>query len=198
MKKIETIWHHLLNTAITEKRFKHTQQELAHHFNYSLSTVHHALAIPTQIGDLRKESKWFNVENYQKLLYYWASVRNLEKDVVYRTFVNESVLQIEGLLPPHAIYAGYSAARKLLTEPPSDYSLVHFYIIESVAATVHERFPPSRQPPNVFVLKQSERMDDYGQITTLPQTFVDIWNLRDWYSKDFTEALEEKLYGLLS
>lgn len=41
-------------------------------------------------------------------------------------------------------------------------------------------------------------MENYGFKTTLVQTFVDIWNLKDWYSKDFTASLEGKINELLS
>jgi hypothetical protein len=32
----------------------------------------------------------------------------------------------------------------------------------------------------------------------LTQTFVDVWNLGDWYSRDFVVALETKINELLS
>jgi hypothetical protein len=36
-------------------------------------------------------------------------------------------------------------------------------------------------------------MKRFGPVTTLPQTFVDIWNLKDWYGQDFIKRLEEKI-----
>lgn len=198
MKKIETIWHHLLYVALEKKQFKHTQQELAGRFGYSLSTVNHALRVPGQIGAIRKESKFFVLEDYKKLLYYWASARRLNSNIVYQTKSGLSVFEREGLIPAGAIYAGYSAARKLLKEPAADYDKVYFYLAQKDLEEAKRRFPLKKGTANVFVLNMSETMSQYGKITTMPQTFVDIWNFKDWYSHDFTKVLEEKMYELLS
>lgn len=199
MRKIETIWHHILWLALEEKQFKHTQQELAKFFGYSLSTINHALTAPTQLGAIRKESKFFVLENFQKLLYYWGSVRNLENDIIYQTYFDADILEIEGLLLPESIYAGYSAGRQILKQAPADYSKVYCYFSKADLAKVKERFPANKEKPaNLFILKQHPAMKHYGSVTTLPQTFVDIWNLKDWFSRDFTQKLEEKINGILS
>ncbi len=41
-------------------------------------------------------------------------------------------------------------------------------------------------------------MEKYGTMTTIPQTFADIWNLPDWYSGKFVTRLKDKMHGLLS
>lgn len=199
MRKIETIWQHILYRALERKQYKHTQKELASLFDYSLSTVHHALGVPAKMGALRKTSKFFVLEDFEKLLYYWGSVRNLEADLLYNTYLAAPVLEIEGLVLPGSIYAGYSAARRLLGEPPSDYAKVYFYISQDRLNEVVQRFPRnSQREANIFALKMPVVMPQYGAVTTLPQTFVDIWNMRDWYSRDFTRSLKEKIDGLLS
>lgn len=199
MKKIETIWHHLLNSAIEQANYKHTQQELAHRFGYSISTVNYALKNPENIGAIRKESKFFILQDFQKLLYYWASLRNLESDIIYKTQVSSSVFEIEGLVPPQAVYGCYSAVRHQFTEPPADYDKVFFYLSHNNLLDVQRRFPLNKKnPANVFVLKMPEKFKVNHGTTTLPQTFVDIWNLRDWYAHDFCKFLEEKMHGLLS
>ena len=62
---------------------------------------------------------------------------------------------------------------------------------------MQERYPfNAHKPANVYVLeKQSIWVTN---IRPFPLTFVDIWNLPDWYAKDFTRALEEKIHALLS
>lgn len=199
MKKIETILHEILDEALYKGNFKRTQQEIAAKLGYSLSTVNHALNIPTQIGAIRKESKFFVLQDFKKLLYYWASVRNLARDIVYATHVNLPVLQIEGQALPDSIYACYSAARHLLGEPPADYAAVYFYIKAEQLPHFQERFPlDTTAAPNVFALRSPQNFRHTKEGTTLIQTFVDIWNLKDWYAKDFIRALEEKIDGLLS
>jgi len=236
MKKIETIWHHLLNIALTKKEFKHTQKDLALKFGYSLSTVNHALAIPAQIGAVRKSSKFFLLSDFWKLLYFWASLRNLEKDIIYQTRIEATINELEGLIPSQAIYAGYSAANRMLKEPPADYSKVYFYADKEKLNEVLKRFPPVQKPKaenklppayagryfellasrgrttysprftqkdlrsqyNLFVLTKNPQIPCPKGFTTLPLTFVDIWNFKDWYSKDFILALEERIHGILS
>lgn len=199
MRKIETLWHHLLHTAVTDRVYKHTQKELAAQFGYSTSTVHHALAVPTELGAIRKAGKFFVLEDALKLLYYWASVRNLAGDLLSQTSLDAPVKEIEGLALPESIYGCYTAATHWLGEPPTDYDKVYFYIRPADARAFRERFPKvSTDYPNVFALRLAEPMRHHGSYTTLPQTFVDIWNLRDWYGRDFTQALEQQIRGLLS
>lgn len=198
MMKIETIYHYLLNSALEDKRYKFTQQEIAKSFGYSLSTVNHALKVPEAIGAIRKTSKFFILGDFKKLLYYWATVRRFKKDIIYQTYVDAPVVEIEGLLPKESIYACYSAGRRILQEAPADYAKVYFYFnIEKIEIVKNRFLPNDKKEPNLFILLKSFDMNKYGLITTIPQTFVDIWNLSDWYSKDFTQALEEKIDGLL-
>lgn len=202
MKKIETIWHYLLFEALEKGQFQHTQQEIAKRFGYSLSTINYALAEPSAIGAIRKESKFFVLENCNKLLYFWASQRSLQKEIIYETYYPATALEIEGLLPPASIYACYSSAKKILKEVPADYEKVYLYIANKELNEIKRRFPKNKEKePNVFVFKLHPSMAAYGQITTLPQTFVDIWNLKDWYGQDFIKALEQKInekLGILS
>lgn len=196
MKKIETIWHHILYSALQEKKFRWTQQELARQFGYSLSTVNHGLAVPSNIGAVRKTARFFVLQDFEKLLYYWASVRNLQSDIEYKTFYPGPILKAEGEIPAGSIYAAYSAARRLLGEAPADYDKLYCYFKD--INYFKERFPLNKErSPNIFVLKMPETMPQYGPVTSLPQTFVDIWNLDAWYAHDFTEALEEKIHELL-
>lgn len=200
MKKIETIWNYLLEDAIHQGRYQHTQKEMALRLGFSLSTIHHALKIPVQMGAVRKESRFFILEDFHKLLYYWASVRNFARDILYQASLNEPILEIEGRAPPHATFACYSAARYHLGEPPADYSKVYWYISEQELHVCRERFPSPRSKKgeaNIIFLRKPYALEQH-KMTTLTHTFVDLWNLRDWYAKEFTRALEEKINGLLS
>ena len=199
MKKIETIWHHILTGALNEGGYRYTQQELARRFHYSLSTIHHALRIPAEIGAIRKAGKFFVLQDFKKLLFYWASFRKLTRDLLYGTSLDLPVQEIEGLALPGSLYGANSAAKRFLAESPADYSKVYFYILPGDLAQFRRRFPPSsKKSANTFALKMLPMMREYGPTTTLTQTFVDLWNLTDWYARDFHQALEEKIDGLLS
>lgn len=201
MKKIETIWHHLLNETLTHKTYRYTQQELAGRFHYSLSTVHHALKNPVAMGAVRKESKFFVLDDFKKLLYYWASLRSLQRDIVHQAATEKPVLEAEGLAVPGTVFACYSAARHHLGEAPADYAKVYWYAGPKDLGTVQQRFPArpkTKTEASVFVLRRPAVFPCDGHYTTLVHTFVDIWNLQDWYAHDFCKALEEKIDGLLS
>jgi len=133
------------------------------------------------------------------LLYYWASVRSLARDVLYATTTDAPIREIEALALPGNLYGAYSSTAQLLGEPPADYSSVYFYIAPQELAAFQRRFRPvSRPPVNTVALKMPPSLPSYGPVTTLAQTFVDCWNLTDWYARDFTRALEEKIDALLS
>lgn len=201
MKKIETIWHHLLWQALTNKKFSHTQQELAREFGYSLSTIHLAVTKAASIGAVRIGSKSFAVENAKKLLYYWASLRNLGNCVRYSTYYQGPILKAQGELPAGGIYGGYTAAKYILGTAPADYDKIYYYCQD--IENFKTRFPENHKyPDNIFVLTLPdirEYISKYpGGVTSLPHTFVDIWNMADWFAADFIKSLEEKIDGLLS
>ena len=198
MQKIETIWHSLLWDALEKREFRHTQKAISEHFGYSLSTVNLAIKEAESVGAIKMSGKFFTVSDVKKLLYFWATHRNLTRDIIYKTWVDEPISEIEGLIPDGAIFACYTSAREILKEAPSDYSKVYFYFDENQLETVKKRFPPTKSlDANLFVLKAYSWQKDYGLTASLPQSFVDLWNLSDWYAKDFLEALERKIDGLL-
>lgn len=199
MKKIETTWHHILWSALEKKQYKHTQKDLAEHFGYSLSTINLAIKRIESVGAVTVSGKFFVLSDPKKLLFYLATHRSLEKDIIYKTRSELPVNEIEGLIPPQSVLGGFSAAKNILGEPPSDYSKVFFYLPQGKLQEAKKRYPPSKRgSENVFVLKQYPKQKEYGLITTLPQTFIDLWSLPDWYAKDFLISLEEKIDGLLS
>lgn len=188
MLKIETLWHHLLWSALDEGQFHLTQKSLADYFGYSLSTVNLAYKKIGEAG-VNKDVK--------KLLYFWATHRSFKKDIIYKTHVDLPILEIEGMIPDGAILGCYTAAKNILNEPPADYSKVFFYFDEDKLDIVKKRYPSAKGNNNLFILKTYSKQKDYGNVTTLPQTFVDLWNLSDWYAKDFVAALERKIDGIL-
>jgi len=195
MSKKEIIWREILFQAIEQKNRQFTQKELAAKFGFSLSTVFNALKAPRQIGAIKVTGRNFQVIDIEKFLYLWATGRNLKKDIIYQTRVDESVLNIEGLMPPSAIYGAYSAYRLKFKSAPADYDKVYIYSAD--IEEIKKRFPAvnavKTKTPNLIVLKADEFLKNYGQTTTLAQTFVDLWNLSEWYAKDFLEALKEKI-----
>lgn len=198
MKKIETIWHLLLYNALEHKKFKSTQAEIANLTGFSLSTVNLAIEVPSQIGAIRKESKFFIVEDIMKFLFYWGSVRALQKEIIYSTRIDASVSEIEGLIPSGGVYACCSAASRILKSKPADYDKVYIYLDRSGLGDIKARFPENvKQDHNFFVIEKSDGLVNEKGVTTLPQTFVDVWNMPDWYAKDYINELTEKIHDAI-
>ncbi|MCL5432398.1 MAG: hypothetical protein M1484_04935 [Patescibacteria group bacterium] len=193
MKKIELIWREILEEGIKNSVFE--QKGLAGKFHLSTSTVFAAVAPLREIGAVAVTGRDFRLVNLEKVLTFWATHRHLNKDIIYQTRVNMPALEIEGLVDNQTVFAAYSATRRLLGSAPTDYDKVYVYAAD--AQNLRSRFAPAGGPANFFVLKSDPFLEKYGKTTCPSQTFVDLWNLTDWYAKDFLDGLKEKFYGFL-
>lgn len=139
----------------------------------------------------------FVLQDPEKLLFHWASVRDPGRDAIYVTRVALPVLEIEGQMPGEVVFGGFSAARRILKgDVPADYSEVYVYTTD--LQTLKNRFGPQKGRQNLIVFKADPFLASYGQLTTLPQTFVDLWNLPQWYAKEYIKSLKQKIDELLS
>jgi hypothetical protein len=187
MKKIELIWREVLDRGLTSPVFE--QKRLATNFGLSTSTVHAAVMSLKNIGGVRITGRNFKIINFEKILLFWATHRNLVKDIIYQTHVDLPVLEIEGLVDNKTIFGAYTAARYLLGEAPAEYDKVYVYGTENL----FKRFPKQKGQANFFVLKPDPFLK--SPTTSVAQTFVDIWNLSDWFAKDFLDVLKSKFYA---
>lgn len=192
LKKKEIIWREILFQSIEQKKHQFTQKALSEKFGYSLSTVFNALKIPRASGAIEVKSKYFLVHDQEKFLNIWATFRNLSKDIVYKTRIDASVAQIEGLMPPDAIFTACSAYRLKFNDAPADYDKV--YIYSNNLEEIKKRFPLQTGNPNLIALKPDAELRKFGPLAPLPQMYVDLWNLREWYAKDFIDALKSKIF----
>lgn len=191
MKKIELIWREILAVAVENRQFRFSQKELAEKFNLSTGVVFHALRKPRRLGAIKVGGRGFELVDWEKLLFLWATERNLKKDIIYQTFVDLPVLEIESLMPASVTPTAYAAYRFLFKETPADYNKVYFYTTE--LSSIKERFPENhRQESNIFILKPDPWLKNYSAFP-LAQIFVDLWNLADWYAKEYQTALLEKI-----
>lgn len=193
MKQIELVHREVLYNAIEQKNRALTQAEIARTLKLSLSIVNSAVKNLEKIGAVEVGPRGFRVVDIKKILYYWASIRNLQKDVIYATRVERPVSEIEKSMPDNVIFAAYTAYKFVFKDVPADYSEVYVYGDESLK----ERFPQNRGVPNLFVLKKDSAIERYGKTTTIANTFADLWNLKEWYAKEFLKAMEERLHGIL-
>jgi len=192
MTKKEVIWREILFQSTENKKFEFTQKELAQKYGFSLSTVFNALKIPRE-ANIIEGKRGFRIQDIEKFLYLWATFRKIKKDIIYQTAVKKGVLEIEGEVPPNVIFAAYTAFLKKYKIAPADYDKVYVYLEEKNLKEIKNRFPPQKGYQNLIVLKSDPWLKNFGELTPDCQTFVDLWNLPEWYAKDFLNALREKM-----
>ena len=180
MKKIELVYREIL-----DQKKKLTQLELAKKLQISLSTVNFAIKPLRDMGAIEVKLKNFSIVDYKKILYYCASIRNPHKDIIYQTRAEKPVAKIESEMPSEVIFGAYSAYKFTFKDVPADYSEVYVYC-EGIDE-VQKRFPKNNKIPNLFALKKDMFMR--GKTTSLAHTFVDLWNLKEWYAKEFSDNL---------
>jgi len=198
MFKKEIIWREILYQKIEKKKGKFQQKELAKKFKFSLSTIHNALKIPRETGAVRVTGRFFVLENPEKMLYLWGTFRNIRKDIIYQTFSDRSVKSIESSMPEKVIFGAYSAYLQKFHSVPADYDKVYVYLEEKYLPDFKKRFPFKRGEPNVTVLLADKFLKNYRKITPICQTFVDIWNLPEWYAQDFYKEFKERLCNIIT
>ena len=193
MQKTQLIWREILYQNIEKGVEQFTQKELAQHFSCSLNLVFYALKTPRQLKIIEVTGRNFRIRDKEKFLYLWATHRNLEKDILYQTRVDLPIKKIESSMPPNIIYGAYSAYIHRFKDAPADYDKVYIYSEENNLEKVKQRFPLVKGFPNLIVLQADKFLKEYGQTTSLAQIFVDLWNIEEWYAKDFLNALKEKI-----
>ncbi len=189
MKKIELVYKEILYQVMEKNNDQLTQLGLSKKLKLSLSIVNLALKKLQRINSVKIEKMNFRVINLKKILYLWASERNLEKDIIYKTRVELPVREIEKLMPDIS-FSAYSAYKFKFNDTPADYSEIYIYADNEELKEIKKRFPEKKANPNLIILKKSR---DYGKTDTIAQIFVDLWNLKEWYASDFLNALEEKI-----
>lgn len=193
MNKKQVIWRELLHQALEKKRIKWTQKELAQKYKVSLSTVFNALKALRKSNIVQVGGRGFKVRDVEKFLYLWATLRNPKKDIIFQTNISQPASKIEENMIPGIIFAAFSAYHKRYQEVPADYDKVYIYASPKQLGQIKKRFPLKEGYPNLIVLEADPWLKNFGNLTPDCQTFVDLWNLPEWYAKDFVEALKQKI-----
>ena len=131
MKKIELVYSYILEQAMEKKRTAMTQAEIAKARSISLSTVNAAINHLRKMNAVKVKLRSFDIVDAKKILYYWASIRNVGKDIAYATRVDATAAEIEKNMQPGVVYAAYSAYKIKFKDVPADYSEVYVWPRES-------------------------------------------------------------------
>ncbi len=193
MLRKELVYLYVLDKFFSRKTSRFTQSGIAGELKLSLSTVNNALQPLARMGAVEVRPRGFVLRDPEKALVYWATIRDVERDVIYATSYPEKPERIEASMPSEVLFTGYSGYRLLEKNAPADYSEV--YVYSSDLAEIKKRFPEREGPKNVFVLKSDEALSKFGKnnAVPLPLLFVDLWNLPEWYAHDFLKDLKKKL-----
>ncbi len=193
MKRAEIVYREILYRVIEEKERKLTQSELSKKLEISLSIVNSAVRKLSELGAVKILQRSFSVIDVKKALYFWASIRNLKKDIIFSGRIDLSVRDIERSMPNDIIYTAYSAYKFRFKDVPADYSEIYVYASDDGIKNIRKRLVIKENiRPNLFVLKKDNLISKYKEIP-IAQIFVDLWNLREWYAKEFVDALEKKI-----
>ncbi len=193
MKKNEWIYREILYRFIEKGENLFTQKALSERCGVSIGNVNKSISPLEKMNAIEKKTRGFSVVNWKKILLYWASARNLEKDKVYQTRVDGNAEDIEKSLP-QVLFTAYSGYKFAFRTVPSDYSEV---VVYGDAAEIRERFPERKGVSNLIVLKTDSHMKKFKK-ASLAQIYVDLWNLGTWYAEDFLRELEKRLEGMVS
>lgn len=185
MLKIEYIWRELLDRTIEKTNPNFTITELAKKYSLSTSVVNHALIPLRELNIVKINKISSQVTDWERLLLFWATRRSFKKEIIYSTYSNLPVYDREGLMSPDVVPTAFTAFRYLLNKTPADYDHVYFYSNE--VEKIKKRFSYKKDSPNIFILKPDKSLLKNKKVS-LSQLFVDLWNLPEWYAKDFQEA----------
>lgn len=176
------------------------QKQISVKLQVSIGLVNRIVKRLENIGAAYKTGRKYSIVSFKKILLYWASTRNLQRDIMYSTRVSMPVREIEKSLPDGMIFSAYSAFNYLFNEAPADYSEVWVYSSQEMIPEVTERFPPVKLPGNLYVLRPDMLLHENAvhcsngkNIVSIPQMYVDLWNIPSWYSKDYITLLERKM-----
>lgn len=193
--KIERVYREIMWGVLENRARIFKQLELSRLCDLSLSTVNYALKPLERMNAIEKRRFGFRVIDPKKILLYWASIRNLEKDIVYQTYLDEPVERIESEVPANSVLTAYSAFKLKFGTVPSDYGEV---VVYGVREEFQKRFGEEKDKvrPNLIALHLDPHLAKF-KVATIGQIFVDLWNMRAWYARDFLKKLEEIVDGIL-
>ena len=195
MKRTECVFREILYQVMEMKRNRLTQSGLSKELGISLSVVNLAVRKLESIGAVMVEQRSLKVIDTKKALYYWASIRNLEKDVVFKARMNLPVREMERNAP-NVVFTAYSAYKLLFHDVPADYSEVYVYAdahgVEQIKKRLSSEIMVGMEPANFFALKKDSLLERYDKIP-MAQLFVDLWNLKEWYAREFVQEFEKRL-----
>ncbi len=177
MRKSNLVLREILYRVFENKENFMSQKSLAETCETSSETVNRLVTKLNRFKAVEKKPQGFRVTKPQKILQYWAAVRNFHDDIVWSTKSAYSMKEIERALPKKAILTAYSGYRKKYDEKPFPYKKVYAY---ADPEKVKKRFSESKTSGgNLIILKKDNHLEKVSKYQTppLPQIYVDLWHI---------------------
>jgi len=181
MLRKERIYRELVWLA--ERERLSTQRELAGACGVSLNLVNSVVRELRRIGALAVYPMRLNILDPAKVLYTWASQRNLERDISLKYAIGLPIHEIEKSMPGDVVFTSFSGWRLKVGQAPFDYNRVYVYVrpaVEPIVKRLFSMLPRSRGDPNTFVMTVDDPhlfARSEHQIAPTGQLFVDIYAL---------------------
>ncbi len=177
-----------------------TQKELSEKLEISIGNINKSIKKLESINAVKIEARSFSIIALDKVMLYWATHRTLDKDIVYRGFSDLNINEIEASMPNGIAFTAYTAYKKSFRSIPAEYSEIYLYATEDAIENIKKRFPKQSKFPNIFVLKADKILshkilNEKVNSVSIPNIFVDLWNIRTWYAKEFVDLLSKNLFG---
>lgn len=169
-----------------------SQKALAQACGVSMDTVNRLVAKLNLFRSIEKKPLGFRVIEPKKILTYWATTRDLARDIIYSTYSANSVSEIERDMPPGSVFTMFSGYRLRFGETPTHYEEVYVYADQD---TVKRKFPESpAERRNLFVLRPDPHLERTSKDGAAPlaQLYVDLWQLGGSPADRFILELEKK------
>lgn len=192
MKKVNQVLREILYRVYERDESFMSQKSLAHACGLSMDTVNRVVAKLNQFRAIEKKPLGFRVIEPKKVLTYWATTRNLTKDILYSTYSPDSVPKIEGDMPRGTVFTAFSGYQRRFGNVPTHYDEVFVY---ADLDEVRRRFPESHaEKRDVFVLRSDPHLVRTSKdgVPPLAQIYVDLWQLGGGPANRFILELEKK------
>ena len=190
MLKEERIYREIL-IGVQRKKGLFYQNRVSKECGVSIGLVNKTIKKLERQSSIQKKVKGFSVIDPSKVLLYWATRRNIQKDVSTKFCIKKDISSIEKTLPSCVIFTGYSGWRLSTGRTPVDYREVYVYMKkkdeDKIDLWLNEN-KPSKGLENLFIMciddlhliNNSEK-----NIAPIPQIFVDLYSMGGLSSKYF-------------
>ena len=115
----------------------------------------------------------------------------MARDRPIKVHTGLSVLEIQDRLPLDAIVTGAAAYARRYRNDVADYTTVFCYL--SNPQPLLRSLPNKAGEPDLVIMEPDLLLSRYGDIASIPQTYVDLFVTAGWQAQRFLHRMNERL-----